>query len=70
MNRHDYDGEGSYYYLFDGLGSVVGLVDTSQNVVARYGYDPYGQTITKSGTAVDGNAWRYTGAYLDSTGLY
>ncbi len=60
----------TYYYLFDGLGSVVGLVDTGGNVVARYGYDPYGQTVVKEGAAADGNPWRYTGAYLDATGLY
>ncbi len=34
---------GSYYYLFDGLGSVVGLVDPLGNLAARYGYDPYRQ---------------------------
>ncbi len=61
---------GTYYYLFDGLGSVVGLVDASGTLQARYGYDPYGQTVVKTGSAADGNPWRYTGAYLDSTGLY
>jgi len=69
---------GSYYYLYDGLGSVVGMVDPYGNLVARYGYDPYGQTVTKHGpdsnptylTIADGNPFRYTGAYLDSTGLY
>lgn len=48
----------------------MGLVDASGNLQARYGYDPYGQTITKTGAAADGNPFRYTGAYLDSTGLY
>jgi YD repeat-containing protein len=57
-------GGATYYYLFDGLGSIVGMVDYNQNVVARYSYDPYGQTITKTGTAADGNLFRYTGAYL------
>ena len=69
---------GSYYYLFDGLGSVVGMVDPFGNLAARYGYDPYGQSVTKTGpdnnpgylTVADGNPWRYTGAYLDGTGLY
>ena len=46
---------GTYYYLFDGLGSVVGLVDTNGTLQARYGYDPYGQTVVKTGTAADGN---------------
>jgi len=33
-------GSTSYYYLHDGLGSVVGLTDSSGNVVNRYSYDP------------------------------
>ena len=60
-----------WYYLFDGLGSVVGLVDISGTVVARYGYDPYGQLVEKSGPAADGNPWRYTAGYWDAgVGLY
>lgn len=43
----------TYYYLFDGLGSVVGMVDTSENLVAHYGYASYGQTVTKTGSAAD-----------------
>ncbi|MDQ6604139.1 MAG: hypothetical protein M3Z19_15560, partial [Chloroflexota bacterium] len=38
-----------YYYLSDGLGSVVGLVDGGGNLQARYGYDPYGQEVMTSG---------------------
>ncbi|MGI8690439.1 MAG: DNRLRE domain-containing protein [Thermomicrobiales bacterium] len=63
-------GGARYYYLSDGLGSVVALVDVNGNVAARYGYDPYGQTVVKTGSAADSNPFRYTGAYLDSTGLY
>ncbi|MGI8690094.1 MAG: colicin E5-related ribonuclease [Thermomicrobiales bacterium] len=59
-----------YYYLTDGLGSIVALVDVNGNVAARYGYDPYGQTVVKTGSAAESNPFRYTGAYLDSTGLY
>jgi len=60
----------TYYYLYDGLGSVVGMVDQFGNVAARYGYDPYGQEVVKTGPVADGNPFRYTGAYLDATGLY
>jgi RHS repeat-associated protein len=59
-----------YFYLFDGQGSVVALVDSAGTIQAQYGYDPYGQTVTKTGSAADGNPFRYTGAYLDSTGYY
>ncbi|MDP9372012.1 MAG: DNRLRE domain-containing protein [Chloroflexota bacterium] len=61
---------GTYYYLFDGLGSVVALTDGAGNVVNTYAYDPYGN-ITSS-TEVVPNPWRFGGsygAYTDSTGL-
>jgi len=62
-------GKGTYYYLFDGLGSVVGLTDSSGNVVNRYSYDPYGNTT--SVTEGVSNSFRYIGAVWDSqTGLY
>ncbi|CCF85155.1 RHS repeat-associated core domain-containing protein [Nitrolancea hollandica] len=63
---------GNYYYLFDGLGSVVALTDSSGAVVNTYSYDPYGNTKSSTGT-VD-NPWRFGGsygAYHDAdTGLY
>ena len=47
---------------------MVAVVGT---VVARYGYDPYGQPVEKSGPAADVNPWRYTGGYWDAgVGLY
>ena len=62
-------GRGTYYYLFDGLGSVVGVTDSSGNVVNRYSYDPYGNTT--SVTEGVSNPFRYIGAVWDSqTGLY
>jgi RHS repeat-associated protein len=62
-------GATTYYYVFDGLGSVLHLVDTSGNVAATYGYDPYGGT-TATGTAAAGNPFRFASGHLDSTGLY
>ena len=60
-----------WYSLFDGLGSVVGMVDVGGTVVARYAYDPYGQTVVQTGPAAEGNPWRYTGGYWDAgVGLY
>ncbi|CCF85157.1 RHS repeat-associated core domain-containing protein [Nitrolancea hollandica] len=63
---------GNYYYLFDGLGSVVALTDSSGAVVNTYSYDPYGNT--KSSTGSVANPWRFGGsygAYHDAdTGLY
>lgn len=38
---------GTSYYLFDGLGSIVGLTDSNGNLVnnERYQYDPYGNLL-------------------------
>ena len=57
-----------YYYLFDGLGSVVGLVNSSGAKVNSYSYDPYG--VQLQATEASANPWRYAGGYTDSqTGL-
>ncbi len=59
----------SYYYLFDRLGSVVGLVNASGAKVNSYSYDPYGGA--RSVTEQVANPNRYAGGYLDAySGLY
>jgi RHS repeat-associated protein len=59
-----------YYYLFDGLGFVVGLTDATGRLVNEYRYSPYGLTTVERET-VD-NPWRFTGQhrYDRTTGLY
>jgi RHS repeat-associated protein len=58
-----------HYYLFDGLGSVVGLTDATGALVNTYRYDPYGLDLGK--TENTANPFQYTGGYLDTqTGLY
>ena len=61
-----------YYFYFDGLGSVIGLVDPSGNQRATYSYDPFGShaTATAANGLLPTNPWRWMGGYLDSTGLY
>jgi RHS repeat-associated protein len=57
-----------YYYLFDGLGSVVGLVNSSGSKVNSYSYDPYGKQL--SATEAVPNPWRFVGGLFDTqTGL-
>jgi RHS repeat-associated protein len=57
-----------YYYLVDGLGSVVGLVNGSAGRVNSYSYDPYGVQLSASQQIA--NPWRYASGYYDgSTGL-
>ncbi|MEX2553495.1 MAG: RHS repeat-associated core domain-containing protein, partial [Actinomycetota bacterium] len=63
----------SFYYYFDGLGSVIGLVDAGGNQRAKYTYDPFGAhaTATAVNGALPSNPWRWVGGYLDATtGLY
>lgn len=33
---------GAYYYHADGVGSVIALTDTSQNIIQEYEYDTFG----------------------------
>jgi RHS repeat-associated protein len=56
-----------WYYLKDGLGSVVAVISQSGSIGNRYGYDPYGKVVTSSGMVA--NPWGYAGGYLDPTGL-
>ena len=55
-------GSSDYYYLTDGLGSVVAVITGSGTVDNRYGYDPYGQSISQSASVA--NPWRYAEGYL------
>ena len=59
----------TYYYLTDGLGSVIAMTDGGGTVVRSYKYDPYGTVVTNTGSGpVD--YLRYTGAYNASGGYY
>ena len=58
-----------YYYLYDGLGSVTELIDEDENVVNRYRYTPFGESIVK----IEGvfNPYQFTGRRYDQeTGQY
>ena len=60
-----------HYFLFDGLGSVVGLTDQNGALVRYREYNAYGQAIHTSGTSGKDSPWQYTSQYLDApTGLY
>ncbi|MGI8807191.1 MAG: DNRLRE domain-containing protein [Acidimicrobiales bacterium] len=63
---------GDFYYVRDGQGSVIALVDPNGVQRAVYTYDPYGDHATATGLngAVPPNPWRWSGSYLDATGLY
>ncbi len=60
---------GNYYYLFDGLGSVVALMPPSAaDVTNTYLYDPYSVTQHQTGTQY--NPWQFASGYLDASTLY
>jgi RHS repeat-associated protein len=40
----------NYSYLYDGKGNVTALINSSQNIVATYAYDPFGKLMNKTGT--------------------
>ena len=57
-------GSGSWtnhnYYHSDGGGNVTYMVDTNQNMVATYRYDPFGNTISSSGTLASANVYQFS----------
>ena len=48
------------YYHADGNGNITCLVATNEAVVATYRYDPFGNTISQSGTLADANVYRFS----------
>ncbi|MFD5949775.1 RHS repeat-associated core domain-containing protein [Streptomyces collinus] len=59
----------SHYYLTDATGNVLGLVDDTGERTHTYAYDPTGRPRGTT-TEATPQPYRYTGAYLDPTGLY
>ncbi len=74
------DYAGTYWYFYDGLGSVVALVNgTTGAIVERYIYDAFGNTAVCDGqwnprtpnASLYGNPFMFTGRQYDpETGLY
>ena len=53
-------------YTYEANGNVGQLVDgTTGAVVAHYEYDPFGTTLTASGTAAAANPFRFSTKYTD-----
>jgi RHS repeat-associated protein len=66
---------GTFYYLRNAQGDVIGLYDNSGNIVANYVYDSWGKLLSTTGSAAGTagaeNPIRYRGYYYDTeTGLY
>ncbi len=61
----------SSYYHADGNGNITMLLDASQNVVAKYLYDPFGNTLAQSGPLADANTYRFSSKEWNANaGLY
>jgi len=57
----------SHFACFDGNGNVNALVDTATGTrAAAYEYDPFGNTISATGTAVEANVFRFSTKYCDT----
>jgi RHS repeat-associated protein len=61
-----------YYYHYDGLGSVTGVTDANGLPQWSYSYYPFGssRSTTQLNALAPDNPIRFTGEYLDPTGLY
>jgi RHS repeat-associated protein len=65
------DGNGSTFYHSDGVGNITALMNGSQNIVARYLYNPYGKLIGEWGGMADANKYRFSSKELDPlSGMY
>jgi len=58
------------YFHADGNGNVAAMVTSQQIVVAKYIYDPFGNTLSKSGPLADANTYRFSSQeYHQPSGL-
>ena len=59
------------YYHADGNGNVTMLIAASQMIVAKYLYDPFGNTLAKCGLLADVNNYRFSSKeWNGNSGLY
>jgi RHS repeat-associated protein len=59
-----------FYYHADGNGNITCLINSNQVVVARYLYDPFGNTLSASGSMADANHYRFSSKeYHPNSGL-
>jgi RHS repeat-associated protein len=67
LARKDHTGDynSMTFYHSDANGNISIIIDERQAVVARYIYDPYGNTIAKSGKVSDVNKYRFSSKEVD-----
>ena len=67
--------DGTYYYIFNAQGDVIGIYNSAGEKVVEYSYDSWGKLLSVTGSLVDSigeiNPIRYRGYYYDAeTGFY
>ena len=56
----------TYHYLYDANGNIGQLIKASDgSIAAHYEYDPFSNIISKFGSYVDDNPFRFSSKYLD-----
>ena len=61
---------GKYWYGGDSQGSVTGITDASGNLIATYSYDPFGSTLSSTGSLDNVQTWLgLLGLVSDDSGL-
>jgi len=59
------------YYFADGNGNVTYMLNSSQTMVASYRYDPFGNTLSSSGTLASANVYRFSSKEIHiNSGMY
>jgi RHS repeat-associated protein len=59
------------FYFADGNGNITYMLDGGQVMVANYRYDPFGNTISSSGTLASSNVYRFSSKEIHAnSGMY
>jgi RHS repeat-associated protein len=59
------------FYHADGNGNITAMINNLQLIVAKYLYDPYGNTLSLSGSLASANKYRFSSKeWNDNSGLY
>ncbi len=59
------------FYFADGNGNVTYMINSSQTMVASYRYDPFGNTISSSGSLSAANVYRFSSKEIHvNSGMY
>lgn len=59
------------FYHADGNGNITAMVNFEGSVLARYSYDPYGNTLSMSGSLAEANTYRFSSKeWQRNAGLY